>query len=52
LGQKQTYAVQKRDVRFTPESDRESGITHKNHSAKNLKEICEFTTALLRTQRR
>ena len=25
LGQKQTYAVQQRHVRFTPDSDRESG---------------------------
>ena len=37
LGQKQTYALQKAHVRFTPNSDRESGFPHKAMSALPLK---------------
>jgi hypothetical protein len=37
LGQKQTFAPQKSDVRFTPNSDRKSGFPHKVMSASPLK---------------
>jgi hypothetical protein len=33
LGHKQTFAPQKGDVRFTPNSDRKSGFPHKVMSA-------------------